>query len=61
MVGKNGINDPPLFAYDRDSATEVLSAAGSKTKTHKSAMEVSMPNTCMQPNVQMQTPTASHR
>ena len=43
MVGKDGINDPPLFAYDRDSATEVLSAAGSKTKTHKSAMEVSMP------------------
>jgi len=43
MSKRDAVNDPPFFAFDRDSATDILQSAGSDVTTKKSAMEVNMP------------------
>lgn len=43
MSHRDGLNDPPFFAFDRDSATDILKSAGSDAPAKKGAMEVSMP------------------
>lgn len=47
MSKQDAVNDPPFFAFDRDSATEILQSAGADVTIHKSAMEVCMPFYCM--------------
>ncbi len=42
MSKRDAVNDPPFFAFDRDSATDILQSAGSDVTTKKSAMEVNM-------------------
>ncbi len=43
MSHRDGVNDPPLFAFNQDAATEILTSTGSDVNKYRSAMEVGMP------------------
>ena len=48
MSDRDGVNDPPFFAFNQDAATDILTSAGSDVNNYKSAMQVGMPFSCMQ-------------
>lgn len=43
MSDRDGVNDPPLFAFTQDAATEILTSSGSDVNDYKSTMQVGMP------------------
>ena len=43
MSHRDGVNDPPFFAFNQDAATEILTSTGSDVNKYRSAMEVGMP------------------
>ena len=40
MSDRDGVNDPPFFAFNQEAATEILTSTGSDVNKHKSAMQV---------------------
>lgn len=43
MAHRDGVNDPPFFAFNQDAACEILTETGSDVNSYKSAMQVGMP------------------